>query len=581
MQPNDNPVGTARSWWKPSPDTLAAYLAPNDLRRLIASSAAKAPADWQARTKETLGSRLGRELASAGRGLLSIATLGISEIMFRLATPGKLAAEPSLPPLDLVVGPTEAAILIVDGKPAEALNAGRIQTHDFWDKFDALVARGPHLEVVMLDLAAVLLELPLQIEADGEVIAAQFDATVAIDPALAQKAIALVAWGKHLTVANDDADAERSTFVSLAGLSARIQRHLQSQLPVVPATQAAGRALRTDPAARQALQQACEQFVREQLFPFGIVVRSVQLDLARSGEEDLVLRKRAADLERQRQDLVVEQKLVDRRRQQMLTAELQQIDTQEAVARGAAQTTVAQAGEGNRFALARMVLQNDQQLAEIQRSGFAEKRASERTQEALDAQHKLLLEAQAHAAQLERQLAGAKGGADIARIKMELEKEQLKVAALAQEQNRLNLRLVREIAREDDLAREREKAAQERERIAAMSGLSPEQMLAVMADRSPDVAKALIAKFTNEGQHAQRSAADQLALMQKMQADMAAMMRDSLQANAQVAHGMVKSTTDMERARVTGGAAAGPECRTCHARLQPQWRACPYCGAAV
>jgi hypothetical protein len=580
MQPNLDPVGTARSWWKPSPDTLAAYLTPQDVRRLIASAAGRAPADWQTRAKYTLGARLGRELVAAGRGVLSVATLGLSEIMFRLSTPGNLAAELSMPSLDLVVGPTEAALLIFNGMVEELVTADRVQTHDFWRKFDSLIARGPHLEIVMVDLAPVLMSLPIELEAAGEVLPGALDALVSIDASMARKAIGLVSWGKHFTVANPTADAKRTTFVSLAGLADRLHRHLQSQLPIMPQARVDARSLRSDASARAALQQACARFLTDQLFVFGMVARDVRLDLARGGEEDLAIRRRTADLERLRQDLVAEQQLVDRRRQEAVTAELQQIDTQEALVRGAADLTKAQAGEGNRLAVARMVLLNDQQLAEIQREGFAQKRASERTQETLDTQHQLLLAAQAHTASLERELAGARSGADIARIKMALETEQLKVAALAQEQNLLNLRRLREIEREDAQLRDRERAQLERERIAAMNGLTPEQVLAMIADKSPEVAKALSAKFANDGQHAQRSAAEQLALMQKMQAEMASLMRESLQANSQVARGMVQGAADIERARAVSGA-VGPECRSCHARLQPQWRACPYCGAAV
>lgn len=581
MQPNTQPAGTARSWWKPSPDTLAAYLSPQELRRLIAGSASFAPPAWQARAKETLGARLGREILGAGRGLLSVATLGISEVVFMLSTPGKLAAEPSLPPLDLVVGPTEAAILIVDGKVDEVLTSGRMQTHDFWDKFQMLLSRGPHLEVVMVDLSQVLLSLSLELEANGELVSGQLEAMVAIEPALAHKALSLVSYGKQFLVDQPGSNAEVATFVSLAGLSARVQRHLQGQLPLMLPAATDARMLRTDAAVRLAMQQACEQFVREQLLGYGMVTRDVRLQVARTGDEEQAIRRRSAELDRQRKDLLAEYEVVDRRRQQTVRTETLEIDTQEAIARGGSEARVAQAGEGNRFALARMVLLDDQQLDEIRRDGFAKKRESERTQEALDAKHALLLEAQAHAAALERELAGAKSGAEVARIQMELEKERLKIAALAQEQNLLNLRKLREIEREDAVLRDRERMAQEKERISSMSGLTPEQMLALMADRSPDVAKALMAKFTADGQNVQRSAAEQMALMQKMQAEMAALMRESLQANSQVARGLVQGTTDMERARAVSGGGTGPECSSCRARLQPTWRACPFCGTAV
>ena len=50
---------------------------------------------------------------------------------------------------------------------------------------------------------------------------------------------------------------------------------------------------------------------------------------------------------------------------------------------------------------------------------------------------------------------------------------------------------------------------------------------------------------------------------------MAAIMREGLNANAQVARGVVM------------GANPSAECRVCHGKIQPQWKACPYCGNAI
>jgi flagellar motor switch protein FliM len=92
-------------------------------------------------------------------------------------------------------------------------------------------------------------------------------------------------------------------------------------------------------------------------------------------------------------------------------------------------------------------------------------------------------------------------------------------------------------------------------------------MLAAMADKNPEVAKALAAKFASDGAHAQRNAAEQIQLMQKMQAEMAALMREGLQANAQVARGMVDVTVRTAHS-----------CAHCGKAMQPQWKACPFCG---
>lgn len=149
------------AWWKPTPDTIAAYLSLNDAKRLLASAALQAPSDWQERAKVTLGERLGRFLGATARSTIGLATLGLSELMYRLSQPGALAGATNIPPLDLVVGPTEAAILIVDGAVADVLTAERARTHGFWDQLGSIFSRGPHLEVVMVEMAPSRLTLPL------------------------------------------------------------------------------------------------------------------------------------------------------------------------------------------------------------------------------------------------------------------------------------------------------------------------------------------------------------------------------------------------------------------------------------
>jgi hypothetical protein len=257
------------------------------------------------------------------------------------------------------------------------------------------------------------------------------------------------------------------------------------------------------------------------------------------------------------------------RRRQELDRERQQIELEQKLDQSQGQSRLGQANEGYRFAMARMVLQNDADLAVIERDGFAKRRESERLQEQLDAQQAQMLQSQAHTADLQRQLAGAQNELEVQRIKMQIETERLKLASLAQEQNLTNLRRIKEIEREDALARSRDAAEMERARFAAAGTLSPEQMLAAMADKNPEIAKALAAKFANDGSHAQRNAAEQIQLMQKMQAEMASIMREGLQANAQVARGMVDVTIRSTNA-----------CTHCGKALQPQWKACPYCGGA-
>jgi len=110
-------------------------------------------------------------------------------------------------------------------------------------------------------------------------------------------------------------------------------------------------------------------------------------------------------------------------------------------------------------------------------------------------------------------------------------------------------------------------------------------MLAALADRSPEIAKALAAKFAADGTQAAKSAEEKVRLLQQMQAEMASLMRQGLQANAEVARGFVVSSQD--RPPVVGvhvgrpdppAEAAKETCASCKAAVQPQWRNCPYCG---
>ncbi len=568
--PSSTPANT--SWWKPTPDTIAAYLSIDEAKRLLAGASLQAPDDWQRRARVTLGERLGRLFTGVARTTLSIASLGLSEVMYRLSQPGALAAAPRVPPLDLVVGPNEAAVLIVDGAVAEIMTASRAQTHDFWDRLSGIVSRGPHLEVVMVDLAPSRLTMPITLQVGREDLPCEVDGEVAFSRPLLEKSLALLSRVRTLRQADLNAQAAsegKSTFATVTTLADALQRRLQAKSAAFQCARGVASALRSDAATLTAAQDEVAQFLNQELFAFGLAVQRCHLLVGRSAAEDLEIARHKSEIEQARRSMEADIERIEMRRRQELEHERLQIELEQKLEQGAGQARLGQANEGHRFGLARMVLQNDADLAVIERDGFAKRRESERLQEQLDAQQAQMLQSQAHTADLQRQLAGAQNELEVQRIKMQIETERLKLAGLAQEQNLTNLRRIKEIEREDALARSRDAAEMERARFAAAGTLSPEQMLAAMADKNPEIAKALAAKFANDGSHAQRNAAEQIQLMQKMQAEMASIMREGLQANAQVARGMVDVTIRSTNA-----------CTHCGKALQPQWKACPYCGGA-
>lgn len=595
MSTNPSPQSRVGAWWKPTPDTIAAFLMLDEASRMIASSARRAPADWQARATKTLGERLGTLLKDSARGVLSIATLGLSEIMYSLAKPGDLAANPNLPPLDLVVGPTEAGLLIVDGAVSLTMQAERLATHDFWDRLARLMARGPHLEVVMVDLAPFLLSLPVEVVVQNERILCIVEADVAFQPVALDRALGLLNRSREgLREANLNAGGPSpavASFATAAGLASTLQRRLAHKVATMAISSSpSAAALRSDAAKLSAAEAEIGQFLIALLEEHGIALRRCNLLIPRSDAENLAIEQRSREIDRLRKDALAAEEKFELARQQALTIERNRIAQELERSRIGEQVVTDELRESTRFRMARMVMLNEQDLAKLTREGFAEQRVSERTQAELDFRHEqmLLREKQAH--ELEQQLAQAKTGAEVSRIGMQLEREKLQIAALAQEQNLLNLRRLREIEREDEILRGRERAEQEKARFAVAAALTPEQMLAAMADKNPEVARALAAKFSAQGQ----SAMDQMRIMREMQGEMAAMMRQSLQSNADVARGLVAGMSERERPRFVGvpvpppaapvdapaPAGAATACGGCGSALQPTWKACPFCGKA-
>jgi len=588
---------TARphTWWKPTADTLAAYLTFDETRRMLASSSVLAPEDWQRGARTTLGERLGKVMVGTLRAGYSMATLGLSEVMFRLARPGRPAGNEDIPTLDLVVGPTDAAVLVVDGAVTSILTAQRLATHDFWERLGRTLGQGPHLEVVMLDLAPVSLTVPLRIAIGDEEVAAQVDADVAFGLEGADRALHLLARTDDAVAGpalNEPSDAprDRASFVTAGALAERVQRRLEGRASHMQFAREGLRALCDDSERLRAAEIELSGFLTEELGPFGIAVQRCRLLLARTEDQQLAIDRRRGELEQERKAMLAEAQRLDERRRAELEAERRRIEHERQRAETEDEAGLAELKEGNRLALARMVMLDDQDLALIEREGFAERREGERAQELLDFRQEQLILRERRARELEDELAGARSELETGRINMELEREKLEIARLAQDQSLANLSRLKEIEREDDLLRERARAEAERERLAAAKDLTPEQMMAALADRDPEIARALAAKFGSEAEFARKSAEEQRALMREMQTQMTRVMEKGLDSSGAVAGGLVGAVrSGVERAPVVidnrgEPASSGSQpphagkCSACGEPVEAGWRVCPYCG---
>ena len=573
------------AWWKSTNDTLISYLSLDETRRMLASSSALAPAAWQEKARKTLGERLGRLVKGTLRTGYSVATLGLSEVMFRLSKSGPLTGNEDVPALDLVVGPTEAALLIVDGAVSSVLTSERLATRTFWERLDTMLGRGPHLEVVMIDRAPFSVTIPLNFTLGGQEIRAQVDATMSFGLEGADRVLDLLARGgtsiEGASLSASEGRGEQASFVTSAGLTERVQRRLEHRVPRMEFASHGTKSLYQDLSVLHMAEREVQSFLVDELDRFGMNVESCQLLLGRTEEQQLAIDRRRVELDRERAEMLAERGIQEERRQALFEAERATLEKERKTTEAATGAELAGIGETNRFALARMVMLDEHQLSQIEREGFAEKRKSERNEELLDFKQNQLVLRERRAQELEGDLAKAESQLDIGRIELQLERERLAIAALAQEQNLANLRQLKEIEREDDLLRQGAQTEAERHRLAAAKDLTPEQMMAALADRDPEIARALAARGTSEAEFAKKSAADQIALMKEMQAHMASMMEKGLDANARVASGMlnVARTQNLRAATPANQGVVATNCSSCGEAVEPTWNVCPFCSS--
>ncbi len=312
-------------------------------------------------------------------------------------------------------------------------------------------------------------------------------------------------------------------------------------------------------------------FLADELGAWGFAVSRCHLMLGRSEAEQLAIETRSIELAQQRQAMLAEAQLVDERRSAQLDAERLAIETERRSAELQSEGQLARVEQGNRMALARMVLLDDQELARIEREGFKVLREAEREEATLDFRHEQMLLREKRKQALEEQLEAAQTSIEVERLKIQLEREKLDIAALAQEQNLAHLEKLKKIERDDELLRKQAAQDAERERLSAAKDLTPEQMMAALADKDPEIAKAMASRFSSEAEFARKSADEQKALMQEMQAQMMSLMEKGLESNAAVAAGHVKAAS-----RTPAGS-----CKSCGEATQAAWKACPYCGVPL
>lgn len=542
--------------WKPTQDTLAAYLGGDDVSSMLAANAGRAPDEAQRAIRENcyrFGFIPQKVVELAGRALVDVATLGISELMIHAAKRGKAAsAGVNMKQVDeFVIGPTEAAMLIVDGELSQVVNAERVRTMSFWDRLKAMLSRGPHVEVAMVDLAPFNVSVPFKMPcANGDTLDCVLDADLHITVESAPAILNLLSRGKHalnavtsqVDAAESDEPASVATFTTSHNIAERLSRRIGERHARLLGAQIDPANVSADPRGLADLEAALWAILEGELQPLGIQVGRGNLLCGVTPEQALVVQSRTREIEARAKEINRRAAIIDKER----AAEFEK-------SKGAIDKDLLIVG-----------LLNKQEVERVQRDGHRERTAADRAEDLKVLHHDLLKGRERHASELERDLASAKGEVEVERIKMQLEGERLEIARLAQEQNITNLRMIKEMEREDAIAREDA-------RFKNVASVTAEQALVASVTKSDDASAALAARYKAESDA--KSGEDRLALMEKMNTQQADLMKSALAANAQVAHGLV------DAARPAGHTDFA--CGSCGESIKRTFKVCPFCGEAV
>ena len=562
--------------WKPSPGTIAARLSPDEVQKLLAANAERAPVPVQRKIRDSLGQRAAKGMFKLLRGTADIATLGLSELMLRAG-----GIEPELEKeaawTDFVVGPEEACILILDGRVQRVITGRRFEEQDFWTDFQGALSEGPLVEIVMADLAPFNLTIPFKFRApNGDEVEAVADIDVGVGLHCAPNILNLLTRGTTTLESTNSsaskkvfdstnsgsADQPVASFTTHANLAQRLDRRLNQRAGASLGAQGDINAAATDVQLLRKLEKALWDLVNADLNPFGIEAQRVTLLLGTTPQQKLDFERRRLELDAQRNDMLSGAERIEKDRKAEIEKQRQKREHDLTEHLAALQHQGSKAGAARDLELGRMGLLDEQDLWRLENEGARERTQAQREEAQRQLEADLLTGRQQHAADLEKQLAGARNDVEIERLRMQLERERLEIARIAQDQNLRNLDRIKQIEREDEIARE--KAT-----FSNVAGVTGEQALIAMIKSNPAAAEALKAKFAAEGQaRAAESAArgneDKVKLVQENQAQMTDLMKSALQANAAVA-----------------GAAAEPSCPDCGKAVKATFKVCPYCGTKM
>ena len=493
------------------------------------------------------------------------------------------------------VPPDYAALLFKNGELIDAFKGGHFSVGGLVDRMKSLIGGTTHVSMLIADLKPFHVRTALKATSRDKVdIAGVLSLELQVDPDHPSNVLGLM-HGVARAAVQEDARGKKippRKALAKADVLDRIRVHLVDRVFESIIGRVDANDIRGNNALQDKLQAEIMQEVERVVGDLGLLVRAASVEWAQNAEE--AAEQARADAERQQRDFEYQIELAKRQAERQKDATIFSLETDLELKK------IENATEDE---IQRLTMESEIRFADAREE-------TKRRQEIEELEHQIKVLEREREFKFEDALASARNATDLQRIQKEqvqidtemdamreLHVQQMKqsqafseaeVTALVQKQQRehiaglqeIELRgdrirsEIRRVEKQQDYDEDEKKRQFERDKLVTQKDMSPEQILAVQAGLSPDVANVLAEQARANGAGQEQT----MAIMREMvEAATAAQIRTEAQA-------LEMSKIAMQGAvGVAEGAGGGKASASVGepAAAQPQMIDCPKCSTSA
>jgi len=500
-----------------------------------------------------------------------------------------------------------AVLLFKDGELIDAYKGGHFSVGGFVNQLKSLIGGSSHIGMMLADLKPFKVETPLKaISKDKVEVAGAVTIEMQVDPAKPSNILGMM-QGIVRGPSRDNVDGRRA--LSRDDVLARIRPHLADRVFEEAIGRVDAATIRGDRGLQDKIQADIMQEVERVCGDIGLLVRAVSVEWAVNSEEIAAMQMEEARREQDRMDFRLDMIRREVERENDATEFILKSELDMAKLQNASEDELRQmaldseiafldAREGAKRRQELEMLEHEIRTLEIERvAAFENQLANARNDVDLAEIKKRRAQVDADILLLEQKTADAmrKSGAFTeVEVTAAIQKQQAEHLARLQQMDLQAQMAEADIAIKmanaqtaNEIAKTNAAGAQRTSEITAFSGMSPEQILAVNAGLSKDVATVLAEQARAKGQS---SAETMQAMREMVEAATAAQIRSEDQARQMFKMGMdgavgVAAGAGGKAVPAAQGAAApqaeGPmtvECPKCDAVNSAKAKFCKQCG---